>query len=74
MSMYNYFSKRNQMSAVMKADLHRIRTERADRLRAVDQPALIVDRKNQMVASGIKKDVAMNVITPRDRHELAWRK
>lgn len=60
---YNYFSKANQMSAVLKADTHRLRQAHPKRL--------TVTRKELPNGQGVALDVQSKPMTGRARHALA---
>lgn len=64
---YRYFSKRSQMVAVLKADVHRIRTLHPERLRRTKRGTQMVDRQVTDVV-----DVQSDPPSPRELHYLAW--
>lgn len=57
------------MSAVLKADLREARVKRAAMLRPTSKPNVV-----RGVESGVKLDVDMRIMSPRERHELCWKK
>ena len=71
---YNYFSKRNQMSAILKRDIHANLQRSSDRLARKKRTSYRATRDGTAVVDGVKMDVAVQPISGRDRHELAWKK
>lgn len=71
---YRYFSKRNQMTAVLKQDLHRLRSEHAGRLRREKTPVFRSNRAGDQIPYGVVLDVASTPPSMREIHALAWEK
>lgn len=72
---YNYFSKRSQMTAVLKQDIHRLRSVNPQRLSPKNKlPVFGTNQAGDAVLSGVKLDRLSSPISPLARHELAWKK
>lgn len=72
---FEYFAKRNQMSAILKQDLHRLRSTHPTRLSPKNRlPVLRLNKAGDSILSGVTLDKLSTPMSPRDRHALAWRK
>ncbi len=72
---FEYFSKANQMSAILKRDIHALRTAHPKRLSPKNErPLFRFNKAGDAIPNGITLVQLSSPITPRARHELAWRK
>lgn len=72
---YQYFSKRSQMTAILKQDMHRLRALHPKRLSPKNKlPVVGFNQAGDEIQKGVTLDRLSTPMSPRARHELAWRK
>lgn len=69
---YSYFTKRSQMTAVLKADTHRVRTNKPKMFSTKQIPITSMDDDGKVTTIGYRTAGTATPMSPRKRQAIAW--